>query len=153
MPLLFWIVFAFLLVWNIILSVFLYKSLKENKKLFGGTKKDELKSILGEHINRVGAVQVRLNDVVTTLSQVEEKSKKFISKVGVIRYNPFGDTGGDQSFVVALLDESDDGVVITSMHGRDRTRMYSKPINKGTSTEYELSEEEVIAIKKARELE
>lgn len=138
--------------WNIVLTVIVVKSLRNSKALFGGAGSVDLKSILQEHINRVGGVQIKLGDLEKMLVDLQGKSRRYISKVGVVRYNPFDDTGGDQSFVVALMDENCDGVVITSMHGRDRTRMYSKPIKLGASTDYEFSKEEIEAIKKASSL-
>ena len=70
--------------------------------------------------------------------------------VGLVRFNPFDDTGGDQSFALALLDGRGDGVVISSLHGRTGTRFYAKPVKAGTST-LSLSDEEVQALKQARE--
>ena len=68
-----------------------------------------------------------------------------IQKVGIIRYNPFSGVGSDQSFSIALLDSNNNGVVITSLFGRDGNRVYGKPIKNGRS-EYSLSEEEKKAI-------
>ncbi len=68
-----------------------------------------------------------------------------IQKVGIIRFNPFHSTGGDQSFCLALLDRGNNGVVITSLHANDMTRMYTKPVQGGTS-EIQLSREEEKAI-------
>jgi len=69
--------------------------------------------------------------------------------VGIIRFNPFSEVGGDQSFSLALLNESNDGVVITSLYTRQENRVYGKPIKNGQS-EYTLSEEEKQAIEKAK---
>jgi len=74
---------------------------------------------------------------------------KSVQKVGVVRFNPFKDTGGDQSFAIALLDASDSGLVISSLYTRDGVRVFSKAIEKGKS-KYQLSEEEKQAIEKAK---
>ena len=74
---------------------------------------------------------------------------KGIHKVGVIRYNPLGDMGGNQSFVVAFLDGDSSGVVISSLHTREGTRLFSKPIIKSKCFEYPLTDEEKSAIKNA----
>jgi len=68
--------------------------------------------------------------------------------VGLVRYNPFGDTGGDQSFALALLDKRGNGVVISSLHSRTATRLYAKPI-KGGASQLSLSDEEADALKQA----
>jgi hypothetical protein len=75
--------------------------------------------------------------------------QKSIHKVGIIRFNPFKDIGGDQSFALALLDGKNSGIVISSLHTREGTRIYSKPIIKGESEKYTLTEEEKQAIKTA----
>jgi hypothetical protein len=66
----------------------------------------------------------------------------------MVRYNPFNDTGGDQSFSLALLDLRDNGFVITSIHGREVDRIYAKQIDNGKS-KHNLSAEEIEAIKEA----
>jgi len=140
------------LIWFLVLTFLVIKSLRYSKSLFGDTHRDDLKEILQEHIGRVGTVQLRLNDMEKIIAEVQQKSLRYISKIGVVRFNPFEDTGGDQSFSLALLDEADDGVVISSLHGRHRTRLYSKPVRKGESIDYDFSEEEKEAIRKAKAL-
>ncbi|MBZ9578033.1 DUF4446 family protein [Patescibacteria group bacterium] len=82
------------------------------------------------------------------LENLKEKGKLSIQKVGIVRYNPFSEVGGDQSFSVALLDENNDGVVVTSLYSREGNRVYGKPVKSGIS-EYSLSNEEKKAIEKA----
>jgi len=72
-----------------------------------------------------------------------------IQKVGLVRFNPFDETGGDQSFSLCLLNGADSGFVLTALHTRDRTRVYTKPVDKGKS-KYELSREEEKALKEAQ---
>jgi hypothetical protein len=71
--------------------------------------------------------------------------KKMKSKVGIHRYNAFSDTGSDLSFSVAILDEYQDGVLLTGIHNREQTYIYAKPIQRGQS-QYTLSPEEKEAI-------
>ncbi|MEA3293107.1 MAG: DUF4446 family protein, partial [Patescibacteria group bacterium] len=68
--------------------------------------------------------------------------------IGIIRFNSFNDTGGNQSFSLSLLDENNNGLVITSHFGKETNRVYAKPV-KGGASDYSLSEEEKNAIKKA----
>ena len=77
-------------------------------------------------------------------------SKKAIQKVGVVRFNAFSNTGSDLSFAVALLDHYDNGVVFSSLFGRNESRIYAKPIRGGEST-YLLTEDEKEALQKAKE--
>lgn len=72
-----------------------------------------------------------------------------IQKVGLFRYNPFDDLGSDQSFSLSILDSSNSGVVLTSLHHRNFTRIYAKPIKNGQGDNITLSNEEKSAIVKA----
>lgn len=69
-------------------------------------------------------------------------------KVNVTRFNPFDDLGGDQSFILTLLDNNNSGVVVTSLHNRDITRIYAKSVKKGEGENSVLSKEEKLAILK-----
>jgi len=69
-------------------------------------------------------------------------------KLGLIRFNPFNETGGNNSFSLVLLDGKNNGWVMTGLHTRERTRLYVKPI-KNLKSEYELSDEEKKALEKA----
>lgn len=69
-------------------------------------------------------------------------------KINLTRFNPFDDLGGDQSFILTLLDNNNSGVVVTSLHNRDITRIYAKSIKKGEGENSVLSKEEKLAILK-----
>jgi hypothetical protein len=71
-----------------------------------------------------------------------------VQGVGVVRFDAFEDMGGHLSFSAALLDGHGDGVVLTSINGRQETRIYAKPVVGGTS-QHNLSEEEQEAIRRA----
>ena len=83
------------------------------------------------------------------LTTVEKRLKKSVQTVNTVRFNPFKGTGGggNQSFATSFLNEEGDGVVISSLYSRDHVSVFSKPIKKHAS-EYELSEEEIEAVKK-----
>lgn len=86
-------------------------------------------------------------------ANIEKDLKLNIQKIGLLRFNPFRDTGGDQSFILALLDANDTGVVISGLHTRTGTRWYAKQIHKGKSLEHELSKDEEKTIKNAKTLD
>lgn len=73
---------------------------------------------------------------------------KAISKVGLTRFNPFDGLGGDQSFILTLLDKKNSGIILTSLHNRDFTRVYAKAIKEGQPQNTTLSKEEKNAILK-----
>lgn len=77
------------------------------------------------------------------------KSKLDFQKIGFIRFNPFSHTGGDQSFALCLLDENNDGIVISSLHSRENTRVYAKKLTNGSSPDQILSKEEKAVINQA----
>ncbi len=83
------------------------------------------------------------------LENLKKENKFSVQRVGVVRFNPFKEIGGDQSFSAALLDGNNDGIVITSLYTREGNRVYGKPIKAGLS-EYLLSEEEKKAIEMAK---
>ncbi len=87
------------------------------------------------------------------LEEVEKRLQKSIQSVHTIRFNPFHGTGegGNQSFATVFLNEQGDGAVISSIYTRDRVSVFSKGL-KNFSSEHGMSEEEIEAIKKAREI-
>jgi hypothetical protein len=82
------------------------------------------------------------------LEKLKKESKFSIQKIGIVRFNPFFEIGGNQSFSVALLDGNNNGFVITSLYTREGNRIYAKPIVDEKS-QYLLSKEEKEAIEKA----
>lgn len=138
-----------LLVFYLPLFFLTWRSYRLTKHLFGDTKKEELKKILEEHLKRVGLVQVRIADLEKLVEKIQKTDLVHLQKVAWVRFNPFEDTGSDQSFVLALLDGEDNGLVISSLHGRDRTRIYCKPVISGKAADYPLSDEESQAVQKA----
>ena len=69
-------------------------------------------------------------------------------KIGITRFNPFDDVGGDQSFILTILDKNNSGAIVTSLHNRDISRIYAKPIKNGIGENITLSKEEKSAIVK-----
>lgn len=81
-------------------------------------------------------------------SQVAETSGA-IEKMKLIRFNPFDDVGGDQSFILVLLNKENSGLLLTSLHHRSFSRIYAKAIKNGQGDNITLSKEEKSAILKA----
>ena len=104
--------------------------------------------ILDRQLKSVESLSERVDALNKLHHELEHLSQRTIQKVAVIRYNPFADTGGDQSFAIALLDSLGNGVVVSSLHSRTDTRVFAKPVQSGRS-KFQLSDEEQDAIKKA----
>lgn len=131
--------------WLIILSFFLYRFFTIYNKFTKGVEVGDIKKIL-EKILAGGEENTKsIKSIIKRVDSIEEKNKSHIQKVGLIRFNPFSELGGDHSFCLAILDDRDTGVVITGLHTRDRTRVYMKDI-KGAKSNLELSNEEKKAI-------
>lgn len=108
----------------------------------------DLQSALEAEVRRTDGLTVNLQDVRDRLPLVEREAAASLHRVGIVRFNPFADTGGQQSFVVALLDAGGTGFLISSLHSRQATRLYLKQISGGRS-DTALSDEESEAIRRA----
>jgi hypothetical protein len=138
-----------LLIWNIFLHLNISRVKKNQQQLFAGKSGVDLEKTILEHTKSIKELDKDIQDLFGISNQIHDLAKKSIHKVGVIRFNPFKDLGGDQSFSVALLDGENSGVVISSLHTREGNRVYSKPVEKGKAVKYPLTGEEQDAIKKA----
>ncbi len=136
-------------VWLIIVSVVLVRFFALFNKLTKGVEVTDLKSVLEKVLIQEGRNQKEINELSKRLNIQEADGKLHVQKVGLIRFNPFKELGGDHSFSLAILDGEDTGIVITSLHTRDRTRVYMKAIKKGRA-DSELSEEEKKALTRAK---
>lgn len=101
-------------------------------------------------LTQVADSQKELRQIKEALEALGLAGRKHLQKVGIVRFNPFSDSGGDQSFSLALIDGQNSGFVISSLHSRQETRMYLKPVVNGKGKEFPLSREEEQAIKIAK---
>jgi len=141
-------VLSLLIIWNIFLHLRLLQIKRKLKALFNGKKATDLEGVLFEEIKRMKKAEINIQELFETTKILKGITDKTIQKVNIIRFNPFKDTGGDQSFAIAMLDSQDNGIVISSLFTRQGTRIYSKPIKNGQST-YPLSKEELEVLKKS----
>lgn len=117
--------------------------------MFNLFKKKKEPENLSEIISQFKDLERNFERISEELESLKKENKFSIQKVGLVRFNPFKEIGGDQSFSIALLDGNNDGAVITSLYTREGNRIYGKPIKAGLS-EYLLSEEEKRAIELAQ---
>lgn len=110
----------------------------------------KIEYLLKEYANNVKSVDHKLDQLASFTAKLHKTTSLALTRAGFVRFNPFDDTGGDQSFCLALIDSSDSGFVISSIHARTGTRMYAKQIIKGKSSHH-LSDEETQALRKALE--
>lgn len=148
----FLIIFGFLFIWLLVLSVFFYRLFSHYQKLTKGVTKKDLKSVLGKLLKDFDKETKRIDELIKETEKIKKDGIYDIQKIGLVRFNPFAETGGDQSFCLAVLDGNDSGLVISSLHSRDTTRVYAKPVKKGKAAGYELSDEEKRAVKSAKRI-
>lgn len=109
-----------------------------------------LHDLLAGNARAVERASERMSDIEAMHGLLDERTRRSLQHIGMVRFNPFDDTGSDQSFAIALLDDRRDGVVISSLHGRANTRLFAKPVSDGSST-HNLSDEEAQALRIAVE--
>lgn len=141
------VVFIFLL-WNIFLETRLKKEKERTTNFFKGKKAESLESVISEIFKKQQRSEEKVHKALNKIKELDKVALQSVQKVGVVRFNPFSNIGSNQSFAIALLDQKDDGVVISSLHAKEGTRIYAKPIKQGES-EHSLSKEEEEAIKQA----
>jgi hypothetical protein len=113
-----------------------------------GSEGRSLEAVLDAHLDKVYAVASELDELAARMAVLEGAQRKSFQRVGLVRYNPFEETGGNQSFALALLDAVGDGWVLSSLHARSGTRVYAKVIKAGRA-DAGLSEEETAALAQA----
>ena len=133
-------------IWNVCLSYNLRKIKKRTRSFFASSEAKDLEEIIYKQIKKTNEIDGEIKKLIENNGKIKENLAKCIQKVGVVRFNPFGDVGGNQSFAIALLDKCLSGVTILSLYSRDGVKVYSKQITEGKS-EYKLSKEEEEAIK------
>lgn len=145
-----YLVLLIIFVWLISLSVFFWRVLQHYNRLTKGVSEKSLKVVLDEILKDVDVSKKDIDYLKDYSLKLEKDGLLHIQKVGLLRFNPFKDTGGDQSFILSLVDGKDTGVVISGLYSRSGTRWYAKRVVSGKGVDYELSEEEKKSLKEAK---
>lgn len=135
--------------WLVTLTVIVWRVFALFNKLTRGVEVTDLKKVLEKVLESENTNKKEVAEAVKRIGYLEEDGKLHIQKVGLSRFNPFKELGGDHSFSLAILDATDSGIIITSLHTRDRTRVYMKDVKKGKSS-FELSADEKKALSTAQ---
>lgn len=136
------------LVWLGVLTYFFWKERSYLRLLFPQDESRDIRAKLREVVEAVRSFKQENNLIAQKLDELTTDGLKHIQRVEIVRYNPYNDTGGDQSFSVVLIDGKLNGLLITSLHSRSGTRIYTKIIKSGKS-DLELSKEERDLLDKA----
>jgi len=113
-----------------------------------GSDDSSLEAVLSTHLERVRQVVADVDEVEARTAVLERDIRQSLGRVGIVRYNPFEDTGGNQSFALSIIDARGDGFVLSSLHARSGTRVYAKAVTGGKS-DAALSDEEAEALRQA----
>jgi hypothetical protein len=132
-------------VWLIILQVNLGKIKKNQASIGGGSK--SLEETVIEQAKNIKVLDKDIHELYNISNQINSLALKSLHKVGMVRFNPFNDIGGDQSFAIALLNGKNNGLVLSSLYTKDGARVFSKAIKSGKAEKHPLTEEEEAAIK------
>lgn len=119
------------------------------QSLLGGSEGGNLETMLDHHMTQVQQAVEKAHKVDLLTRELQRAGQGHLQHCGVVRFNPFSHTGGDHSFALAVADAEGYGVIISSLHTRDSTRVYAKPLASWESS-YPLTEEEQQAIAQAR---
>ncbi|KKT73525.1 MAG: hypothetical protein UW68_C0007G0010 [Candidatus Collierbacteria bacterium GW2011_GWB1_44_6] len=135
--------------WLLIITILLIRTMVHYNRLTSNVSKKDLISALNHLISVSTQNTEDIKSVFETLSREINQNKEHFQKLGFKRYNPFTDTGGDQSFTAAFLDDNGNGIMISSLHSRENTRLYAKKVENGKVTSQALSREEQEVINEA----
>lgn len=124
--------------------------LGQYQHLMAGTSGGNLEALLNDHVAQVRQAAAQVEAMAQRVQQLEDAARFDLQHLGLVRFNPFANTGGDQSFALALVDGRGCGVVLSSLHTRDMTRVYAKPLDEWQPA-HALTDEERQVIDLARQ--
>lgn len=149
------VVLAILVVALIVVSIIALMEATKLRKRYehftGGKRRPEynMEHQFKEFHEAASKMQQRYETLAQLVRDMDKNMSKCVQKVGVIRYNPFDEVGGNLCYALAILDTENNGVVLNGIHSRTGSFTYAKPIQLGVS-EYVLSEEELKALEMAK---
>lgn len=142
--LIFVVIIIFIL--NVVLLLKMKKLNVRSRVFFEGKDGKNLEELMFKNMQGLKTLDRDIQELYSISNKINALAQKSIHRTGLIRFNPFKDIGGDQSFSLALLDGKNSGITFSSLHTREGTRVYVKPIIKGKSEKYTLTEEEKQAV-------
>jgi len=141
---------ALFFAWLIMLSYIVIKLKSHYSNLVQATGKQTLSEVLDDLLKEEKNNRIHLNQQEAQITKIQTTSQTHFAKMGIVNFHPFGKSGGDQSFVLALLNEKKDGIVLNFIYTHEGVRIYAKMVKTGKGEAYELSAEENEAIHSAK---
>lgn len=146
------VILVLIMVWLAAITIFALRLSAHYNHLIKDAKQRTLQSVMDRILEDLSLAKKDIEMLKERCDTIVADGKLHIQKIGLLRFNPFKDTGGDQSFILALVDGNDTGVVISGLYSRSGTRWYAKKVFRGEGIEHELSDEERQAVKEAKKL-
>jgi hypothetical protein len=140
------IIFLFCL--NVILLLAIILLWKRVGLFFKNRKTKNMEELMKNLMEETRQLEKKSQDFSKAIKNLEKLSKNNLIKTSLIRFNALGGLGGNQSFVLAVLDLENNGFIISSFYTREGNRVYAKSISNG-KPEFSLSEEENDALQSA----
>jgi len=143
------IITILLILTTLALSYLVYTLNKRVSLLLKGKNAQTLEGSIHAILDELERVHQNLKRFEQTFDNHNNRIKNSIQSVPTLRFNPFYDSGGNQSFAAAFITEKGDGVVLSSLYSREKTSVFAKPVYEFES-EFELTQEEKTVLMKAQ---
>lgn len=144
------LLFGVLFILVVIAAIFIVRIEMRLKRLFKGSKAASLEALIADLVKKIESLEKQGIIHEEHLAFHDDRITKLGRSVKLVRFNPFPEVGGNQSFAVAIMNEEGDGVVFSSLYSRERMSVFAKPISKGKS-DIELTPEEQSVVSQAQE--
>ena len=142
--------FVLVAIWLVGITIFALRLSAHYNHLIKDANKRSLQSVMEKIFSDIDITKKDIEMLNKKYDTIIAEGQLHIQKIGLLRFNPFKDTGGDQSFILTFLDGRQTGVVISGLYSRTGTRWYAKQVIQGKGVEHELSDEEKQAIQSAK---
>ncbi len=130
---------------NLMLGSKLKRIGRSYSQFMSGTGIDDLEQVIIDMKERISGQEKSNEKLKGSVEAINETLRNKKGNVGILRYNAFADRGSDLSFSLAIVDDQEDGLVLSGLNSRDQTFVYAKPVKQGQS-EYPLTPEEQEAL-------
>src|SRR3989338_9826182 len=130
-----YIIFGLIFVWLFVISIFLFKTRQHYQRLTKKTQAGTLDTALDHLLDSMKTNNHDIAELQKNVTKLDENTVNYYQKIGFVRFNPFDRIGGEQSFVIALLDKANSGIVLNFLYTREGVRIYAKPVKEGNATE------------------
>lgn len=142
------VITVLLFIMTVVLLSSVNKLEKKYRKMMRGVNNKNLEEAINSNLDNIEKALEKSEMAINECKNLSEQMRGCVNKVAIMRYKAFEDVGSDLSFSIAILDDYNDGVIITGIYARHDSTTYAKPIDKGISR-YELSEEELHVLSQA----